>query len=228
MPKYLYKPDQYSSHSRILNSVIKFAKARKLKILDVGCATGFLARELKKEGHQVVGIEVDKEAAKEAKKYCSKIIVDSAESGKIKFKKEYFDVIILGDILEHLKEPLLVLSKYKEYLKPGGLIISSTGNIANWHVRLNLLFGRFEYKEKGILDKTHLRFYTKKTFKKLMRDAGLKIVDIKATPIPLPMLAQMTAKGKPLNFIHQLNYLVTLLWKNIFAFQFVIIAKKTT
>jgi len=227
MSKYLYKPDTYSSHSRILRAIVSFAKERKLKILDVGCATGFLARELQKRGHEVIGIEIDKEAAKEAKKYCSKVIVESADSPKIQFPKESFDVIIFGDVLEHLPDPPSVLSRYKHFLKSDGLISISTSNVANWYVRVNLLFGRFEYEEKGIMDKTHLRFYTRKSLKKIIKGAGLHIVDFKGTPIPFPMIWPITAKGKPLHAIHLLYVLAVTIWPTLFAFEWVTLVKKS-
>ena len=80
----------------------------------------------------------------------------------IKYEK-YFDIIVFADILEHLKEPLEVLKRYKKYLKDDGYIIISIPNIANWKIRFKSLLGRFEYNEYGILDSGHLRFFNEKS-----------------------------------------------------------------
>ena len=221
---YTYKPDQYSSHSKIIK-LIKPIK-RPLKILDIGCAQGYIAKKLSHLGHEVTGIESDKQAAALAKEYCKKIHICNLDNKIPKLKKEYFDILIFGDIIEHLKAPEQVLHHLLKSLKPKGLVIISVPNIANIYIRLNLLLGRFNYTKKGILDRTHLHFYTLKTIKKFIRKLDLRIIKTDKTPIPLPLVFPSTAKGKLFNFIHQINYLFTKIWKKLFAFQFIILAKK--
>lgn len=217
--KYTYKDDKYSSHSKIINLVKPNSK-----VLDVGCAQGYLARELLKKKCEIIGIDNDKESLNITKRYCKKVILSDLDDFNNNLN-EKFDVIIFGDILEHLKEPLLLLKKLKKNIKGSGYILVSTINIANIYVRLNLLFGRFDYTEKGILDKTHLRFFTLKTFKNLIKEAEFKIKKIDVTPIPLPILFPLTAQNRALSFIHHLNYLITILWKKMFAYQFIILAQ---
>lgn len=152
------------------------------KVLDVGCATGQIDKRLTQNDCEVVGIEKDRQAAKLARKYCKKVIVGDIEIlTKLPFPKKYFDIIIFGDILEHLRQPLDVIIKLKKYLKNAGYIVCSIPNVANWVIRLKLLFGRWEYKEMGLLDKTHLRFFTFKTAKSLIEKAGFVIEKIDMT-----------------------------------------------
>lgn len=222
---YEYKSDIYGSHSKILE-LVDTLKRRGLKILDVGCAKGYLAERLSKKGHEITGIEFDPKSAKLAGKYCKGVIEGNIEKLDLRIKKNYFDLIIFGDILEHLKEPEPILKKYLKYLKRGGFVITSVPNIANAYIRLNLLLGRFDYTAKGILDKTHLRFYTLKTLKNLIKESDLKIIRMEVTPVPLPMVFPSMGEGGLLNIIHQINNLSTRLWKKLLGYQFVILAKK--
>jgi len=224
MISYRFKPDQYSSHSKIIKIVQRMNSG--MKILDVGCSTGYLAKMFSDMKNDVWGIESDPNAAKLARVSCKDVVVGDVETASFKYKNNFFDVIIFADVLEHLKDPLNVLIKFKKCLKKDGIIIASTSNIANLYMRLKLLFGNFEYTDRGILDKTHLRFFTLKAFKKLMEDAGLKITKTDVTPIPLPMVFPSTAKGKPLNFVHHINYLMTKILRTLFAFQFILVVKK--
>ena len=101
----------------------------------------------------------------------------------------------------------------------------SLPNVANIWVRLNLLFGRFNYSRVGILDESHLRFFTLETSKKLAHDSGLEVVRINTTPIPLPILLPATQKGHSLSFLHVLNWGLTKLRKTLFGYQFILVCK---
>lgn len=205
----------YSAHMLIVQLV-----GKNKKVLDVGCATGLLAKRLVENGCEVVGIEIDDESARFAKKYCKNVIVGDVELLEhIPYPEKYFDVIIFADVLEHLKDPQSVLVNFKKYLKRDGYIICSIPNVAHIYVRLNLLFGNWEYKDLGILDKTHLRFFTKKTAIRLIENAGYTIDKIYYTPwIPLFTLRKFY-------FGRKLEYYITKLCPTLFALQFVIKAK---
>jgi 2-polyprenyl-3-methyl-5-hydroxy-6-metoxy-1,4-benzoquinol methylase len=162
---------------------------KKLSVLDVGCATGYLGKEIMKEvkGIDVFGVEVDCETAREAKKFYSEVIIKDLNSigrgsvGEINeiFRGRRFDLIIFADVLEHLINPSLVLAYFvNNYLKKGGKIIISLPNVAHLSIRLNLLLGRFEYTQMGILDKTHLRLYTLASAKKMIKESGLVVEKI--------------------------------------------------
>jgi 2-polyprenyl-3-methyl-5-hydroxy-6-metoxy-1,4-benzoquinol methylase len=161
------------AHSKIIRYV-----GNHKKVLDVGCASGYLGKELARRGCRVVGIEIDPEAAKSAAEICEDVIVGDIEISDLHYPLGYFDVIICADILEHLKRPDLTLEKLRLYLRPKGLLIASIPNIAYWRIRLRLLLGEFEYKETGILDQTHLRFLTLKSARKLFKQAGFRLIGL--------------------------------------------------
>jgi glycosyltransferase involved in cell wall biosynthesis len=220
--RYVYKSaDPYSSHAQILNWV---ERHRPAEVLEVGTATGYLSSEMEKLGCAVTGVEQDPQMAEIAREYCREMHVGDIETMELQGAAR-FDAIIFGDVLEHLRDPQAVLEKMSELLKPGGNILISLPNVANIWVRLNLLFGRFNYSRVGILDKTHLRFFTLKSAKKLAIDSGLDVVSTSATPIPLPLIMPATNRGRPLGFLHFLNWGLTKLRKTLFGYQFILICR---
>lgn len=161
------------------NRVFVDLAAQGHRILECGCATGFLSRYLVERGCTVTGLEIDAEAAAKARQWCKDVILtdlnqqDWAEG----ITKDY-DTILFGDVLEHLIDPESVLRKASELLAPSGRVIICLPNIAHWTIRLSLLMGKFEYTSTGILDVTHLRFFTPKTARKLIEDAGYQVISI--------------------------------------------------
>ncbi len=146
------------------------------RVLDVGCSDGWLSQRMSENGCDVVGIEVDRESAQRAAKYCTNVISQDVETlVDLPYPREHFDVILFGDVLEHLRDPLGTLRKLKGWLKEGGQVICSIPNVAHLYVRLKLLFGRWDYENSGLMDRTHLRFFTMNTAIKLIEDAGLSI-----------------------------------------------------
>jgi GT2 family glycosyltransferase/glycosyltransferase involved in cell wall biosynthesis/2-polyprenyl-3-methyl-5-hydroxy-6-metoxy-1,4-benzoquinol methylase len=147
------------------------------KVLEVGPATGYVTRILQERGCGVTCVEIDPEAAAEAEPFCERMIVgdiqtlDMAET----FGDERFDVMMFGDVLEHLVDPAAVLIKIREYLSPQGYIVASIPNIAHGSIRLSLLRGEFRYTELGLLDRTHLRFFNRQTIEQLFSDSGYQI-----------------------------------------------------
>ena len=144
------------------------------KVLEFGCSTGYVSKILKERGCAVTGIEIDGEAAKKAEAYCERVIVGDIENLDYnrQLGNEKFDVALFGDILEHLKDSKTILLKVKDFLKENGYIAISIPNIAHWSIRLDLLCGRFDYQEMGILDDTHLRFFTKRSIVNLLESSG--------------------------------------------------------
>ena len=154
--KYKLKPFKFSSHDKILNFVEK-----NKKVLDIGCASGYLASFLEEKNCIVDGIDIDQKSVAKAKEFCNAHVLNISQE-KI---DEKYDVIILGDILEHLEHPDEILSKLRGNLNDGGYIIISLPNIVNIYPRVKILFGYFDYEEVGIFDRTHLRFFTRKSLK---------------------------------------------------------------
>lgn len=157
------------------------------KVIDFGCATGYLAKMLSGKGCYVTGIEINQEAAKIAEQYCQRVItadLDSISISKI-VEDQNFDVVVFGDILEHLRNPRNIIEEVKPILKPGGYIVASIPNIAHGAIRLALLQGKFEYTKYGILDDTHIKFFTRKTIEELFELSGYFIDTIERTTMPL-------------------------------------------
>ncbi len=220
--QYVYKnADPYSSHAQIINWV---EKQRPAEILEIGTATGYLSAEMVKLGCAVTGIEQDPQMAEIAQQYCHKMLVGDIETMDLNGLGHY-DAIIFGDVLEHLRDPRAILEKMNRLLKPGGSVLISLPNVANIWVRLSLLVGQFNYSRVGILDETHLRFFTLKTAKKLASDSGLEVISTSVTPIPLPLILPSTSKGRAFSFFHWLNWGLTKLRKTLLGYQFILICQ---
>jgi 2-polyprenyl-3-methyl-5-hydroxy-6-metoxy-1,4-benzoquinol methylase len=177
------------------------------RILDVGCGTGKLGKLLKlRASCYLTGIEIDREAADIAKEAYDKLVIMNLEdlvNEKCPLEgMDQYDFVVLGDILEHVTNPDNLLRCFRNSLKADGFLIASIPNVANWMIRIGLLFGNFDYSG-GILDQSHLRFYTYKTAKELLVRNGLKIVAV--------VNNNHTA---PIRFLGKI-------WKRLFAFQFV-------
>lgn len=193
------------------------------KVLDVGCATGLVAQKLKENHCEVTGIEIDPEQADVARDACQEILVGDVETMDLALAPLSFDVLLMADVLEHLKDPLGTLGKLSRFLSKGGFILVVLPNIAHFYFRLKLLMGQFDYQERGTLDKSHLRFFTLKTAKRLVVNAGFEIESIDVT---VPNVPVSLAFNKNFSILYKLAYRVARLWKNMFAFQFIILAKK--
>lgn len=162
----------YGSHDKLLQWI-----GRNQSVLELGCASGYFSKELVQEGCQVVGVEIDAEAARLARQFCSEVIVGDLNTLEgIGYPESSFDVVLLADVLEHLVDPVGALRRWARYVKNDGRVMVSIPNVANWWTRRELLCGRWDYADSGILDRTHLHFYTRKTARQLMHQAGLEIV----------------------------------------------------
>jgi 2-polyprenyl-3-methyl-5-hydroxy-6-metoxy-1,4-benzoquinol methylase len=161
-------------------------------VLDVGCHTGIMGKALRQQKQaKVIGIDTDTQALQIARdRLQASLLLDIEESGwadkLISDGYHHFDTILFGDVLEHTRIPERILLEAKKLLKPGGQVIVSVPNIAHWRVRLGLLFGRFVYTDSGILDKTHLRFFTRKSARKMMNEAGYTITRSDVAGYALP------------------------------------------
>jgi SAM-dependent methyltransferase len=222
MPASLYefKPFKYSSHDRILKIVGR--EKRPVKILDVGAAGGYLGKIWNRNGHYVAGIEYDAASAERARKYYDAFLVADIETFDFPFREE-FDYIVFADVLEHLRDPAEVLQRCLPALKDSGKLILSVPNIANWVIRLSLLFGKFDYMDRGILDRTHLRFFTLRSLQQLVNDISCDVLE--ATPTLLPVQLVLPFTQNPIFApLHEAHYALTRAWKTLFAYQFVIVA----
>lgn len=157
------------------------------KVLEIGCASGTQSRIMREHNCQITGIEIDPEAANEASRYCTRVIVGNIETLDFDatLGDERFDVITIADVLEHLKNPARVLDVAKRFLSSDGSIIASIPNIAYGGLILELSKGRFDYRPYGLLDDTHIRFFTIKSVAALFERCGLSIVKLERARRPI-------------------------------------------
>jgi 2-polyprenyl-3-methyl-5-hydroxy-6-metoxy-1,4-benzoquinol methylase len=150
------------------------------RVLELGPATGYMSQAFAEQGCAVVGIEIDPEMAERAAVVCERVIVGDLDGLDLESElgSERFDVIVAADVLEHLRDPLGMLNRLRGFLRPEGHFVISIPNVAHGSVRLALLSGRFEYRDIGLLDATHLRFFTRETFEQLLDEAELGLAEL--------------------------------------------------
>jgi 2-polyprenyl-3-methyl-5-hydroxy-6-metoxy-1,4-benzoquinol methylase len=186
-----FNPALDSTHNLVVGLVPPASR-----VLELGCATGCMSSVLKTRlGCSVTGVEVCAEAAEQARAHCERVLVGDAETlayeqllGSLRF-----DVVVAADVLEHLREPGSLLVRLRPFLTDGGCVVASIPNIAHGSVRLALLAGEFRYRATGLLDETHLRFFTRESIRDLFEAAGYGVthwrrhrVDITRTELGLP------------------------------------------
>jgi 2-polyprenyl-3-methyl-5-hydroxy-6-metoxy-1,4-benzoquinol methylase len=216
-----------------------------LRVLDVGCGFATTSARIRKLGNDVTGIEESAEACAVAATRLSRVMQGDlvhADPGGA------YDVIIFADVLEHLPWPVGVLKRYLQWLAPGGSVIISLPNVGLWSVRLSHLLGRWEYEETGVLDRTHLRFFTRKSAQWMIGAAGLEVAKTVYNPgmirpfVPhaKKLLSSSSAPGaqaadallisKPyqlyLKTAYPIERAVASLWPGMLAFQMIFEAKR--
>lgn len=168
-----------ASYVGLRDDILSLIPRKVQRILDIGCSTGALGKKLKQENDvEFVGIELNEEMAVIAKTNLDKVIIADIEEINLSdyFVSEYFDCIIFGDILEHLKEPWTVLKNITEVLSEEGVVIASIPNIRHYTTIIELVVkGHWPYRERGIHDRSHLRFFTLKNIIEMFENSGLKI-----------------------------------------------------
>jgi 2-polyprenyl-3-methyl-5-hydroxy-6-metoxy-1,4-benzoquinol methylase len=183
-------------------------------VLDLGCATGRVGRMLREQNKAkaIVGVEIFVPAAEEAAKHYDRVYDGDVELLSLPYK-EYFDIVVCGDILEHLRDPWVMVRKIRHWLKKDGTLISSIPNIRYWRILRDLIFkGKWEYAEAGILDRTHLRFFTRTTFLRMLREGNYLIT-----------LDKMSVHGKKQNLF---NTLTMKMFEEFLGSQLIVIARK--
>jgi 2-polyprenyl-3-methyl-5-hydroxy-6-metoxy-1,4-benzoquinol methylase len=175
-------------------------------VLELGPSSGYMTKALSEQGCTVDAIELNPRDAEQAAAYCRKMVVGSAEDpGCYAQLTGPYRTAIMADVLEHLRSPETALREVRKRLSSEGHAIVSLPNIAYWKIRLDLLKGKFEYKDLGILDRTHLRFYTQKTAGDLFAREGFRLIDTVITP-PKGPLRRFARTSWPSMFALQIVY----------------------
>lgn len=204
--------DTYTSRCKIFKLIPEGSK-----VLEIGVGSGRLANLLSMKKKCIVYcVEKEPAMASIARNKCVEMLNMDIETNELPYSIGFFDCIILGNVLEHMKEPSKILEKLKKHLSDNGFLIYSVPNIVNWHSRMTIFFGKFEYAESGVFDRTHLRFYNLNSAKKLAEDAGYRITWLDVTP-------SIYLFKEKLNFLW---YALSKLRMNLFADEFIIQARK--
>lgn len=211
------------SHKKIIKLV-----GSKKNVLELGASTGYITKIISQNENIVSIVEYDKEDAKVASKFADKTYVGSLEDENfLKTIKGKYDVVVASDVLEHLKNPELALKYIKKLLKNDGVLITSLPNIACWSMRKDLFFkGFFEYSESGLLDKTHLRFFTYHSFQNFLMAEGYKILEIYSMESSYPFKKLILTKGRRFGKVIDI-VISNLLYKfspNLFTFHMIFVA----
>jgi 2-polyprenyl-3-methyl-5-hydroxy-6-metoxy-1,4-benzoquinol methylase len=177
-PRYDFEEIDLDSGS-VHADVVKLVGEGK-RVLELGPATGYMSRAFTDRGCTVIGIEFDPEMAKRAEEHSERVVVGDIDSLDLEAElgEGRFDAIVAADVLEHLKDPKAALIRLRHFLKPDGAFVISVPNVAHGSVRLALLGGHFDYRDVGLLDETHLRFFTRETIERLLDEAELGLAEL--------------------------------------------------
>lgn len=220
-----------------------------LSVLDAGCGFATTSERIQQLGNHVTGVDSSAEALEIAAGRVERVVcADVRDVSKVAAEvgDRTYDALIFADVLEHLPDPLETLNGYLPLLGDNGRVFVSLPNVALWSVRLAIGVGRFEYQETGVLDRTHLRFFTRGSAKRLLRDAGLEVLRVTYNPglvrpfVPLIKKAAPAGKGggtrlldSPayrlyLSFVHPVERLIASAWPGLLAFQMIFEARRRT
>jgi len=188
----------YYHHAR--TEVLELVPPSAHRILDVGCGEGTLGASIRaRQSAEVHGVELVPSAAVRARHQLDKVWNSSVEQALPTLPAGYYDCIVAADVLEHLVDPWAVLTALKSKLAPGGSIVSSIPNIQNWGILADLIRGKWEYQNEGILDRTHMRFFTRKSVEELFWTAGLSIssftTTVRGPGVPRSVLKALARSG---------------------------------
>lgn len=170
------RKDDYYNQAR--PEVAALVPRRCRRVLEVGCGSGELGRLLRRRGHHVTGIELVPEMAERARRRLDRVLTADVEQDGFPFPKASFDALVFADVLEHLVDPWRVLREAVEVLAGDGVVVASIPNVQNFDVLRRLLRGRWDYRERGILDFGHLRFFTLHGIRALFAQAELTLVHV--------------------------------------------------
>jgi 2-polyprenyl-3-methyl-5-hydroxy-6-metoxy-1,4-benzoquinol methylase len=219
---YPVKESKYSSHYYVGQLV-----GSNRSVLDLGCGEGAVAAELTSNGNRVTGVDLLPAAAnaRALEGYFSADLEDGIQPVVEALHGRRFDRVLLLDVLEHLRRPERLLEQCGQVLEPDGELIISVPNVAHLSVRLLLLFGKFNYTQRGILDRTHMRFFTRKTARNLILGNGYKIHAEKFTVTPLELIFGMAADHWLMKSLTRCLAVVTNALPGLFAYQIMFVVQ---
>jgi SAM-dependent methyltransferase len=193
------------------------------RVLDVGCAEGYLSRLLADRSFEVVGM--DRPGPKpQAFPPQARLVQANLDCG-LPPGLGTFDYVLCADILEHLRDPRRFMTDLLACFSEGGRLIASLPNSGNLYFRLNTLFGRFPQHERGLFDKTHLHFLTWKGWQDLFAQTGFRIEQVLPTGVPVGMAFPRWQDSWTMQALEEIAYAFARHWMTLFAYQFVVVAR---
>lgn len=220
---YTFKDFEGSSH-RILIDMIRRHARRDGTLLDLGAAGGELGSAVRDHFSRTIGFEYNVDCVGQLCGRFDSVVIADLE--RVKSLPSGIDAIVLADVLEHLRSPATALRLVRAGLRDDGRVFISVPNIANVTVRLGLLFGVFEYRDRGILDHTHLRFYTKRTIRREVESAGFRILEMGGSSVPVRLIVGSFTPEWLLRIGERMLTWLTRLWRSLFAYQIILVAEK--
>lgn len=220
--RYVIKPFAGSSHSwagRHIDAVSTDAR-----VLDVGPGSGIFGKRLKERGiEELYAVEIDEATRAHLAPFYKEIAEDISP-----FLSQKFDLILLLDVLEHMTDPFDFFKQVTELLAPGGIVLISLPNVAHWSVRFQLLFGQFNYTERGLLDRTHYQFFTRKRVRELIASgSAVSAVEYTSSIEPVELLLPKPLWDNSLfRFFAELRQKLAHVCPGMFAFQHLVKVRK--
>jgi 2-polyprenyl-3-methyl-5-hydroxy-6-metoxy-1,4-benzoquinol methylase len=218
VPEYALKDSEGTSHTVILEMLRDRPPGR---ILDVGCSGGLLAEQMQALGHRVVGL--DSVEIPEVRGRVDRFVLGDLEEGIPAEAGDGFDLVVAADVIEHVRRPDILLQQMAQVLGPNGELLVSTPNFGHWYPRIRVATGTFGYDRRGILDETHLRFFTAKTLRTLFRSHGLDIAELRHTGLPFDVLTR--GDTQLARVARRVDHALVRARPTMFAYQFVVRAK---
>jgi 2-polyprenyl-3-methyl-5-hydroxy-6-metoxy-1,4-benzoquinol methylase len=209
-----------SSHATILRWLEHHPPAN---LLDLGCSGGLLSERIRALGHTVTGVDVlEIEGVRDRVDHFIQADLDRDLPDEVTARGPY-DVVVCGDILEHVRQPEKLLESIRELLAPGGVLISSVPNFGHWYARTRTVLGLFDYDQRGVLDNGHVRFFTRRSLLRRLRNAGFTVVRQEATGLPLDVLA--SGAGPLRRGFRIIDRMLVTLRPTLFGYQFICMSK---
>lgn len=218
---YEFKPGPSSSHSLLL--ALLPAQGNGQRVLDVGCASGYMAEILTAKGYAVIGI--DKPGANSNGFPSTATLIPADLDSGLPPLTGTFQFILCADVLEHLRDPFKLLGEIRTYLAPGGKLLASLPNSGNLYFRLNVLVGRFPQHDRGLFDRTHLHFFTWATWVDVFSKSGFMIEGVRSSGIPVGLALPRWKDSLLVRMLEFAAFWMARLWKRLFAYQFVVVAR---
>ena len=215
---YEHKADPMSSHGQLMTYI---ATRPAGVLVDLGCSDGSLTSEFKKQGHHVIGVDLNHHHGVEDN--VDSFIQCNLDDGLPASLQDKIDIVVCADVLEHVRNPQQILEQLRPNMNHGGVVIASIPNFGHWYPRIRTALGLFDYDRRGILDDTHVRFFTRRSFERTARSAGYNVKRIGYTSLPFEIVSRggsgrvLSVLLKPFEIVDRM---LVQLRPQFFAYQF--------